>query len=106
MNMDIEKVISIAEQFGATYKQNLGIYQFREQELLDFVESIVTECLVQCSNVRNETQQGTRDLYNMGREMGAENCYFAIQNYFSKHHGVTNEQSESSSVGELATTRP
>jgi len=40
-----ERIKAIAEQAGSTHKQNLGVYQFYEDELEKFAELIVRECL-------------------------------------------------------------
>jgi hypothetical protein len=38
------KVIELAEKAGGTHKRSLGVYQFYEYELLDFVKLIAQEC--------------------------------------------------------------
>lgn len=37
------RILELAESAGSTHKQNLGVYQFYEKELEDFVENIVRE---------------------------------------------------------------
>ena len=44
----------LAEQAGSAHKANLGVYQFYESELNQFVESIVRECL---NKIENEALQ-------------------------------------------------
>jgi hypothetical protein len=38
-------IVKLAEKAGSTHKQNLGVYQFYEDELRKFVELIVEECI-------------------------------------------------------------
>jgi hypothetical protein len=38
--MNKELLLQIAESVGATHKQNLGVYQFFQDELHEFVEEI------------------------------------------------------------------
>jgi hypothetical protein len=40
-----ERIRELAEKAGSTHKQNLGVYQFYEDELSRFVELIVEECI-------------------------------------------------------------
>jgi len=40
-----ERIKELALQAGSTHKQNLGVYQFYEDELATFAELIVRECL-------------------------------------------------------------
>jgi hypothetical protein len=40
-----ERIRELAEKAGSTHKQNLGVYQFYEDELKNFVELIVEECI-------------------------------------------------------------
>ena len=42
---NVSKVIEIAYKAGVTHKQNLGVYQFYEHELNEFVELIIEECI-------------------------------------------------------------
>lgn len=42
-----ERIKLLAKQAGSTHKQNLGVYQFYEDELEKFAELIVRECLSQ-----------------------------------------------------------
>jgi hypothetical protein len=42
---NVSKVIELAYKAGVTHKQNLGVYQFYEPELNEFVELIVEECI-------------------------------------------------------------
>ena len=37
-------VRKLAEESGSTHKQSLGVYQFYEGELEDFVRKIISEC--------------------------------------------------------------
>lgn len=39
-----EVIRRLAEESGSTHKQNLGVYQFYEGELEDFVRKIISEC--------------------------------------------------------------
>lgn len=38
------RVIELAEKAGGTHKRSLGVYQFYEYELLDFVKLVAQEC--------------------------------------------------------------
>ena len=40
-----DKIKELAQQCGATHKINLGVYQFYEQELMDFSASLVEHCI-------------------------------------------------------------
>jgi len=40
-----EKIKELAQQCGATHKINLGVYQFYEQELMEFSASLVEHCI-------------------------------------------------------------
>jgi hypothetical protein len=42
---NVSKVIELAYKAGVTHKQNLGVYQFYEHELNEFVELIIEECI-------------------------------------------------------------
>ena len=39
-------IIELAEKSGSTHKQNLGVYQFYEDELSRFAELIIQECIL------------------------------------------------------------
>jgi hypothetical protein len=39
-----ERILELALKSGSTHKQNLGVYQFYEDELAKFVQLIVKEC--------------------------------------------------------------
>lgn len=54
-----ELIKELAEQAGSTHKQNLGVYQFFTDELENFAELIVLEC-VKCLNPlsRNHSMVG------------------------------------------------
>jgi hypothetical protein len=54
----------LAEQAGSTHKQNLGVYQFYEHELLDFVQSIVQESL----NVLHDNELYNRHISHVLQE--------------------------------------
>jgi hypothetical protein len=43
--MSKSRIIELAEKAGSTHKQNLGVYQFYEEELRNFVDLIVEECI-------------------------------------------------------------
>ena len=40
-----EKIKELAQQCGATHKISLGVYQFYEQELMEFSDSLVQHCI-------------------------------------------------------------
>ena len=40
-----DKIKELAQQCGATHKINLGVYQFYEQELMDFSASLIEHCI-------------------------------------------------------------
>ncbi len=48
-----ERIQELADQVGATHKQNLGVYQFYADELEKFAESIVQECIEQVEQAKN-----------------------------------------------------
>lgn len=39
------RILELAEQAGSTHKQSLGVYQFYREELEEFAELIVQECV-------------------------------------------------------------
>lgn len=43
-----ENIKRIAEQTGVTHKLDLGVYQFYEKELEDFVARLILECAEIC----------------------------------------------------------
>lgn len=43
-NTKNERILELAEQAGSTHKQNLGVYQFYEDELEKFALTIIQEC--------------------------------------------------------------
>ncbi len=49
----------LAEQAGATHKQNLGVYQFYSAELEQFAHSIVEECVRMIENEASQYDQPT-----------------------------------------------
>jgi len=46
-----KRILELALKSGSTHKQNLGVYQFYEDELEKFAELIVNECLQQAKEV-------------------------------------------------------
>jgi hypothetical protein len=46
-----KRILELALKAGSTHKQNLGVYQFYEDELEKFAEFIVNECLRQAKEV-------------------------------------------------------
>jgi len=46
-----KRILELALKSGSTHKQNLGVYQFYEDELEKFAELIVNECLRQAKEV-------------------------------------------------------
>ena len=73
-----ERIRELAEQAGATHKQNLGVYQFYADELEKFSELIVQECATICVNVSNTTRidhtphEGDVCSYNIKQHFGVE----------------------------------
>lgn len=51
MNKTIKR---IAEETGATHKQNLGVYQFYEDELDNFVKEVIREAAMLTLDYKNE----------------------------------------------------
>lgn len=56
-----ERIRLLAEQAGSTHKQNLGVYQFYNQELEKFAELIVLDCL----DIVDETVPGMIGVHAM-----------------------------------------
>ena len=53
----------LAEQAGATHKQNLGVYQFYEHELQQFAELIAEACAKLCESMRPSKQEYDQRFY-------------------------------------------
>lgn len=49
-----EQIKQLAERAGSTHKQNLGVYQFFENELQQFAELIADECAKVCEAIYND----------------------------------------------------
>jgi hypothetical protein len=69
-----ERIKFFAELAGSTHKQNLGVYQFFEHELEEFVELIVRECLVAID------PEG--DLTSLREYAGRKQCMSLVKNHF------------------------
>jgi hypothetical protein len=54
-----KRIKQLAEQAGSTHKQNLGVYQFYADELQEFAELIIRECVAICeSGTPTQTTSG------------------------------------------------
>lgn len=66
------RIKELAEISGSTHKQNLGVYQFYEDELENFSKLIIQECIAIC-----RSRVGNSD-YNTGRM----HCVSDIKEHF------------------------
>lgn len=72
---------NFAKKAGTTHKQNLGVYQFFEDELQTFAEMVVTDCL---GRLCDEMDKNNVDLSNLPKWYKAlestERYYFIESN--------------------------
>ncbi len=54
--MNKEALIKIAESVGATHKQNLGVYQFYQDELHEFSVEVIKYTVKECCDIIRETR--------------------------------------------------
>ena len=69
----------LAEQAGATHKQNLGVYQFYENELQQFAELIAEMCAKVCEVEASVIVTNASEQFQEGKAMGATVCAAAIR---------------------------
>ncbi len=75
-----ERIKQLAEQAGSTHKQSLGVYQFFPDELQEFADSIVRECMRMCE----VTQMGFETHQCSVEASGA----ITVKQYIAEHFGV------------------
>ncbi len=75
-----ERIKQLAEQAGSTHKQSLGVYQFFPDELQEFAELIVRECMRMCE----VTQMGFETHQCSVEASGA----ITVKQYIAEHFGV------------------
>ncbi len=73
-----ERIKQLAEQAGSTHKQSLGVYQFFPDELQEFAELIVRECIGCCEQVISDPVPKSVDTWLNG----GEQCIQEIKEHF------------------------
>lgn len=81
MNQQIKQ---LAEQAGSTHKQNLGVYQFYESELVEFAKGVIDQC-VHAVHHTNINHAGTTYDRQMA-EATVERSVKAIHDKFKETH--------------------